>query len=226
MTLYRDSREKVAEINEACDDKKLLEYEGPMGEKFSYDFEIHTVTGAVLKVERKSWLDFVQSWKDNKMERQVGAVDLLIVEFTKFNERDSIEVQVNALKHLTLMSLLMPVVITTGFKDTVMRMRYIEKREDGFVLRQNKIRTQERSLRVALLEVLPGINPYRKVNGVPLSDWIIQFVDWEGVANALKAEEWTDRIDWGTSKKLSPLVAAKIRKELVDPAPPQKGDME
>lgn len=192
--LIIDSREQNPYLLAHADGKRLLAYEGPNGEAFSYDFEVTLRTGQVLKVERKAWPDFVQSWVGKKLDRQATNTDLLIVErsLDEFLAGGADpELDDRAEKHLALLQLLMPVLESKGPEDTMAKLRYLEGRDEGLAVRANKLASSAPNVRWRILEALPGINPYRQMgDGRRLGDHLEELAFWGNLADNLRMHEW------------------------------------
>jgi hypothetical protein len=197
-----DCREKDIELRAAADEICLLEYENPAGGgKFSYDIEVHTAGGKVLRGERKALPDFIASWRAGKLERQASAVDFLLVEWDWGGQAFAdAEDAGNAYKHLLRMALAMPVLVTTGVDHTVATLRYLERHWELSTF-GNSIRVKAPTLRERMVRSLsPSISP-----DTFAAIWAN--VDRTALIHAMRVEQWP----------INPTVRKRILKDLMQP---------
>lgn len=155
MTVVLDSREKTRDrdgvpllIAERADERRLLRYDGPGGEVYSYDLLITTKAGQSLRVEAKwSWKDAYATWRDrqddghSRLTRQAGAVDLVFVVWDDFQvELQCDKSQVSTVKglknRLMRMNVEGPSVCIFGsVADCISFIDYLERRKEPLLLR-------------------------------------------------------------------------------------------
>lgn len=211
--LIIDSREKSEVLKKGADEVRLLAYDKDDKVNLSFDALIERPDGTQIRVERKRFADFEASWVRGGMERQLEAVDLLIVEY------DASAVQMespaasdrtfeaywavhnNARRHLALLCLSMPVIVTNDELETLSVLRFLEQRPD-LVVRANKVKGAKETTRRAILRALPGVNPDRSFvetganDNVPLhkpmtvGDSIERIVDWKMLEESLNLGAW------------------------------------
>lgn len=214
MTLIVDQREKNKEMKALCDEEWLLDYEregqilNDDGTPYSYDFLI-AADGIELRFERKTLVDFVGSWKSGRLERQLEAVHGLLLENDPFDLSDKAnsvdaETEINAMKHLAVISSRMWVILSPGWRATIEILRYIE-RNPKLELRQNRVKGRGESIRQRLLGALPGVNPDRIGAEAELA------VDWEALAKALNLPSWKEKKLLGEAaiRKIETALASK-----------------
>lgn len=218
MSITADSREKRPAILAAADERRLLSYEGPNGEPFSFDILVKCQDATEVKCELKQWGDYLQSWSSGKLERQMSATDLLIVEcgFGDFDATDTLHV--NGKKHLWLLSLSHPVIVTEDVQETIAAIRFLERREGGLKIRESRIKAalgdspRDGVLRALLAGM--GISPDRQVGTERLGDILARYVDWPALGAALHTDEWAGA-QWG-SRKPTPATLQKIAARVAD----------
>jgi hypothetical protein len=201
-----DSREKDAAILALADDRRLLEYVGTNGEAFSYDLHIECDDGTVVRVERKALLDARSSMFHGDMDRQVAAVDVLVVEADPFDDFEEMDV---LREHLCTLSMNLPVIYRKGPSDTMAFAHRIAKR-GGVSVRPNNVRVKSPTWRRKFLSTLPGINPERPVaDGYTLGDYLESIIDWKQIADALNLDVIDDALPTGT-RKVGPATRRRI----------------
>jgi hypothetical protein len=213
-----DSRERNLDLRGIADEVCLLEHRGPNGEVWSYDVEVTTQTGQVLRGERKSAAtDLASSFASGGFERQCSIVDFLIVEVSLDDVLGARSPALldNALDHLDILSFHLPVLRSDGPADTARRLRRLEGREGGITIRQNKLATTSPDTRWRILEALPQVNPYRPLHGGrTLGQELEGIVDWAAIARALHLDEWREKVAWGDSRPIPRATIGRIRKDL------------
>lgn len=229
MTIIADAREKEKDILKGSDRVMLLDYSRDDSDAtYSYDLHVICDTNPDHKVveykfERKSWPDFVQSWFDGKLERQLEAVDGLIIELDplafmmmapmrKPNESDTDfgtrvaawqRAQEAAMKHLIAVSTKMWVLPVLGGPEVTMRMmRYVE-RHPTLEVKANRVHGASEHPLVGMLRALPGFNPdYQCPDGRAKGDVLIGHLDrnwpeWrKDVRAAMRMQHWGE-VDFG-----------------------------
>ena len=226
MTLLADSREKDKTLLRNCDEVTLLEYRTPEQPDKVWSYDYHLICNAEgarkkspgehweYRFERKSWTDYVQTWKakDGRLERQLEAVDGLIVEYDPVSvylemealrrpgmtdvELDAAKAMfrkdsLNALKHLAQVSSKMWVITSGGPDETVHILRYLERNPPG-AHKANRVRAPRMDFSAQVLRAL-GLNPDRALpDGRRLGDVLWASVDQELLAKALGIHGWGD----------------------------------
>ena len=160
--LVGDAREP-AHRKKLCDSVRLLEY----GDRhFSTDYLIlREWDPKSIVVELKLWKDLEQtSFDGSRLERQLGAVDLLIVVAPSRKEVDGWDVNdvqraLSVHKHLTRIALAMPVIIAASDLHAIETMRYLEKKPD-LTLREKRVVNKTEDFLADCLSIL-GISPGR-----------------------------------------------------------------
>lgn len=202
-----DSREKDPVIKAAADEVALLHYANPQNPNvlYSFDIEVTTAGGQTLRFERKAAGDFVSSFLAGKLDRQVSAVDALVVEWSDLAlvaampDGDAARVKwmrgmEAARSHLARLSLAMPVIITNGPHETVARLKYLEAQEGELDLFENRVKVRGDTVAQALVNCLPGINgKYRLKDGRTRFEAIWDCVDVDALLGALGVSQWHDR---------------------------------
>jgi len=118
-----DSRERLAAFA-PCDEKRLLSY-GDKNESFDF-LVLRAQEPKELKVERKAFGDYTSSWAARKLDRQLAAVDVFIVELPSTAEwRRNPEFSARAWKHLCHISMTMPVMMSRSPEHTMSILRYL-----------------------------------------------------------------------------------------------------
>lgn len=211
--LIVDSREQDEALKGAADAVKFLSYpnEADPGHPFSYDIEIHTAGGQVLRGERKRGDDAVASFLAGKLDRQCSAVDFLVVEFSELAlemaapagdaaRRAWFQKVEGCKKHLARLALSMPVIQTSGVKETVAILRYLCRQVDLSVFR-NGVAVKAPSAREKLVRSLsPSIDSAKFQEIWPL-------IDKPALAAALRVDRWP----------ISPVVIRRIIADLGTP---------
>lgn len=195
-----DEREQSDAILENVDGVEHLAFREDGLE--SYDYLINCNDDTEYKVERKTFEDFVQSWQEGKLSRQLEGVDLLIVEqdslwtdafLLKALNEEKMNLCANARKHLTSIAANMWVIETLGPEDTVRQMRYIEKRGGDMAVRANNVTYRAQDARRSMLEGLPHINVERELDdGTTVGDELEELVDWDTVVDGMNLNDWLD----------------------------------
>lgn len=247
MTIIVDKRESEHAIIKGGDRQMLLEYERDDSDA-TYSYDIHVIADKnpdfkvkEFRFERKAWGDFVQSWHDGKLERQLEAVDGLIIELDpigmmmntpvrKTDESDQAygnrlsaytRGQEAAMKHLVAISTKMWVLPIVGGPDVTMRMmRYIENNPD-LAVKTNRVKGASEHPLIGMLRALPGINPeYQCPDGRTKGQTILDHLDgmddqWRGnLIKAWRMPEWGE-IDFGKGvRRIGPGTLAKMGEAL------------
>lgn len=191
--IKRDSHEENENFVAIADEQEKLEV-GP-GDH-SYDFEITTIPDGeeTFAIERKEWSDFKESWKKDRLQKQCSHVDILIVEFGPMDamEADPEDQFYQACrKRLHHLQEEMPVITTTGPKETARYLQRLEQRGSK-TLRANQVVRDYGKLRHTMLGTFPGVNPDRALEEGKLGDKIEEKVDWDLLVEALNLREWMD----------------------------------
>lgn len=220
MPIVKDTKEKDDEIK--VEDEGHLAHDHDAQQSFDYLIKCHD--GHIYRVERKTWNDFVQSWKKGRLERQLENVSLLIVEkdedweeafivpeeITEFSE-DQRTLHQNARKHLASISANMWVIETSGEEETLSIMRYIEERGGDMNVRQNNVSYRAKNARTAMLADLPHINVDRELeDGETVGDRLEGMINWDKVVEGLNLNDWVN-IEY-----LGLISVRKIADELLD----------
>lgn len=219
--LIADSRETNTTIVKGCDRQMALTYRRPEAPEHAFSYDLHVIADKdprhgvrEFRFERKAWPDFVQSWLSGYLERQLEAVDGLVVEYDPFaimvsapkqedgedemayKNRLSIyhRTQRSAEKHLMKVAANMWVIPSRNPECTIDLMRDLERNADVAV-RQNRIKGKSEAVHMAVLRQFPGINPDNLLpSGRRLGEVIWDSIDRAGLVAALNLMEWT-RID-------------------------------
>lgn len=250
MTLIVDNNEKLAFFAENADAREPLfdiEQGVDEGAKFSYDFKVTTPGGRVLRFERKAWPDFVASWDDGKLERQVSAVNGLIVEFDVMELMDAAPMQrdnesqeeylirrkhfrahqQNAIKHLSRLSANVWTIYSMSPQDTLAILRWIEKEGDDLSIKPNRVKTVASHPLHRVLDAVGQVNMHRSVgDGRMVADLIAPLVDTEKLVEALNLPAWS-ALDLGPGRrKIAPGTCARIATGLRAPLRASEGSQE
>lgn len=199
----REQREPIVALHNAPEPRRLLEYRLPNDPAaYSYDALVEW-DGGSLKVEIKQWGDYQSTWFAGRLERQVSAVDVFIVEDDPMlamadmpNDEKAAAAwrrnRANAELHLATMALQLPVVRTSGIYQTIEVLRKFDESKGGTVVRTNRTAKPKDSPRMAILNAFPGLNPYRRLpDGRLLGDAIWEdLVSPPGLAISLGVEDW------------------------------------
>lgn len=247
MTIIVDKRESVQAIIKGADRQMFLEYEREdSGAKYSYDIHVICDTNPdhaikEYRFERKEWFDFVASWQAGKLERQLEAVDGLVIELdvlgfmmaTPKKEADEgpqtygarlskwQRNQEAAMKHLAALSANMWVLPIIGGPETTMHiMRYIERHPDTPV-KTNRVKGASEHPLIGMLRAVPGINPeYQCPDGRSKGQVILDTLDAEepgwrdDVLQAWRVSKWPE-MDFGAGvRRIGPGTLATIAESL------------
>lgn len=204
MTIIIDKKEKADPILEAADDKRHLSYDAGDGD-YSYDIHLECETGQTFRIERKGWFDYLESWIDETVDRQVAHVDAFIVEIdfeqlqdymlseTDIDFDQKVQLFRNATKHLARLAMNMPVIITDSAEETVDILEYFEESGVDMDVRENFVTYEELSDRHLMLSTLSGINPTRLLEeGGTVGDALEERVDWDQIVEGLNLESWEE----------------------------------
>lgn len=215
MTIIADAQEKIPIFHEKLDGTESLIYDASRG--WSYDFHITTKSGQEIRVERKSWKDYVSSWIEGRLDRQCSYVDCLLLEYSDLDVDMSDQVQVNAMNHSQTLCANMWVVRTMSPEHSISTMRYLERRGDTHV-RENGIKMRTASPRWMLMQAIRQINPWRELTGGRLlGDEIERVVDWEMVARGFRFDDWREDIQWKKSRAIPKKHLESAYDSIVDP---------
>lgn len=221
--VYIDDAEKNALLKGECDAVWALDVEGEYdhhGTPYSYDFLV--VTNAPdrepveIRIERKTWPDFVSSWHEGRLDRQLECVDALLLELDLFELSASDDIQpepgwsnedyqrrldfaveqrTRALKHLARISKNRWLLVSFGPAFTISILRYIEANPDlalthiGTEVPRRLLAPQ--NTRQRILEVLPGVNTGRRLaDGRRVGDVLEALTDWPALERALHLGDW------------------------------------
>lgn len=196
MTITIDTRERYHEKGEQerlnwlraqCDAVKVL----------PCDFEVQAASGRRYTWERKVWNDFVNSWKEGKLDRQVAAANGLILEYDPMEADLEIAGDParqlhhnNARLHLFRLAASAWVVQTRGPQETMHFLRWLE-RQDSLDVRPNKVRGRGEDIIYRFLDQLPRVNPHAiTAADEPLGAILAPTVDREALHAALHVEAW------------------------------------
>ena len=146
ITIDVQEKEPILKAIAGAQHRRLAHLENPA---FSYDYEVLTAAGQLLRLERKSCIDAVNSFLTPyvghccRLCRQARSVDALIIEWSehaelaarsRFTKPHVVE---SAKKHLWHLALEATVLWTTGPTDTLRLLHYLEKKTTPFNLRSN-----------------------------------------------------------------------------------------
>jgi hypothetical protein len=192
-----DSRERASILEREAIEKRLLRY-GP--ENHSYDLHIFSRDGTQWRGERKDYVDFMGS--RDKLARQLGAVDFLLVEggHPEDIQRRALRVPAErrrewwrqydaSRKTLWHIQMMMPVITTHDEHESLEFIRYMIQKGQPAPLRESK--PQGRTPRRALMASLPGINPERSTGGgFNVGDNLESIIQWDDLVGALNLDAW------------------------------------
>jgi hypothetical protein len=182
MTVVIDCREHDDVLRAGTDRVEPLVVDGTA---YSYDLRVECADGTVLRLERKTFGDFVWSWRKGTLERQLSYVDGLVLELDGLDPDSGLHRA--ALKHLSTISANLWLVVSPNPAGTLELLRYFERRGCALDVRsQRAIPHRGLTPRQALLATLPRINPTR------LGAALESLVDWEALVAALHLERWLD----------------------------------
>ncbi len=181
MAVVVDCREHDATLREGADRIEPLRVDGTA---YSYDLRVECADGSAYRLERKTFGDFVWSWRKGTLERQLSYVDGLVLEMEGFDAEHPLHRA--ALKHLSTISAHLWLVVSAGPAGTVELLRYFEKRGCALDVRPGAVAHRARTPREALLATLPRINPLR------IGAALEALIDWEALVDALHLERWTE----------------------------------
>lgn len=217
MPFLIDSQEADSEAKQAANATLIKAAEGVEkltagveGETFSFDTKVWGEKNGPdlhLRGERKRLDDFLQSWLDGKLVRQLSYVDFLIVEWdeaalikaTPYHLRADMHKKIhNGKKHLV--SLIMQpggpkVFRVNNQSETVLVLKHLARKlDEGFDIPPTIAKIQGETARMRVYQALPGVNPNRKLkDGRRLHEALDDFVDWEGICHALGVNEWPSK---------------------------------
>jgi ERCC4-type nuclease len=181
MAVVVDCREHDSTLRDGADRVEPLRVDGTL---YSYDLRVECADGTAFKLERKTFGDFVWSWRKGTLERQLSYVDGLVLEMDGMDAES--ELHRAALKHLSTISANLWVIVSAGPANTVELLRYFEKRGCALQVRSGAVSHRARTTREALLSTLPRINPLR------IGEALEALIDWEALVAALHLERWTE----------------------------------
>lgn len=224
MAVIIDKREKNQWLLAQADEIALLDdIEQGVDEGVSYSYDIcvictetmkgYAIKPRIYKFERKRWPDFVASWDEGKLERQLSHVDGLIVEFDPLeimemtpeqrdNESDPdyvarravfLKHQQSAFKHLARLSANMWVIHSLGPEATMAILRWLEKEGHDLSVKPNKVKTLVSHPLYRVLDAVGHINMHRPLeDGRLIGEAIAPLVDVEGLIKSLRMDKWVD----------------------------------
>jgi ERCC4-type nuclease len=181
MAVIVDCREHDETLRAGADRVEPLRVDGTA---YSYDLRVECDDGTAFRLERKTFGDFVWSWRKGTLERQLSYVDGLVLEMDGLDPESDLHRA--ALKHLSTISANLWVVVSASPAGTIELLRYFERRGCALTVRQGAVSHRARTTREALLSTLPRINPAR------LGAALEALVDWEALVDALHLERWTE----------------------------------
>jgi len=176
------------------------------------DFWIESGEEQRIIVERKTWDDAYNSWKQNRLEEQVSRIIskhsdyVLVIEGNKQGSRLWRNKQMNQLKglqkFLNRMSLeAIPVVYTSSKNDTCDYLRYLEKRliEGKYrkIIKKTTVLKSSRNKYHNIMSLIPGITIDRSKKLYDLFDSLPDFIN--NTEKAIMLDENNKR--WHTNVK-------------------------
>lgn len=163
--IIRDSRERNKTLMRELPEEEMLEH----GD-FLIEVEIDDGGGEgeaptrILLIERKTFVDALNSWHSGRLDKQIQNVDVLLVEWCYIPKKLRGKTIENLRKHLNSIAFFMPVIYTMTSLQTANEVKRLEKklkRNELGVIRGRPEKGYAVNSKINFLARFPGVSLHR-----------------------------------------------------------------